>query len=129
MLATEKQRLKKLSDAPEAIRYYLDPALSYDPASLVWKKMAPEALPAVLQDVFATLTALSEKDWTAEAVQTALQSLVESSKRGVGDVFWPTRVALTGKEQSPSPHEVAAVLGREESLKRIEKALKLVNKV
>ncbi|MDP2630760.1 MAG: hypothetical protein Q8P56_05110, partial [Candidatus Uhrbacteria bacterium] len=40
-----------------------------------------------------------------------------------GDFLWPLRVALTGAQRSPSPFEVAWVLGKKESLKRLEKAI------
>jgi glutamyl/glutaminyl-tRNA synthetase len=39
-------------------------------------------------------------------------------------VFWPVRVALSGEEKSPSPVELAVALGKEESLKRIKRAIK-----
>lgn len=129
MLATEQPRLKRLSDVAEAIRFYLDPELVYEPSQLVWKKMSPEQLPSVLQEVRQALNALSEGEWASEGIQNALQGVVTASGRGVGDVFWPTRVALTGKEQSPSPHEVAAVLGKVESLRRIDLAIERVNKL
>jgi glutamyl/glutaminyl-tRNA synthetase len=40
-----------------------------------------------------------------------------------GDVFWPVRVALSGEMKSPSPVELLAALGKEESLKRLEIAV------
>jgi len=40
-----------------------------------------------------------------------------------GDLLWPLRAALTGEQKSPSPFEVAWVLGRSESLKRLNMAL------
>lgn len=128
ILALEQSRIKRLDEVGEAIKFYLDPELSYDPSALVWKKMAPEQLPSVLTDVKAVLERVPEADWSGDRVQADLQKLVADTNRGVGDVFWPTRVALTGKTQSPSPHEVAAVLGKTETLRRIDLALKLVNK-
>ena len=45
---------------------------------------------------------------------------------GKGEVLWPLRVALTGQEKSPDPFVSAAILGREESLRRIDIALKKI---
>jgi len=43
-------------------------------------------------------------------------------------VLWPLRVALSGKEKSPGPFEILEVLGKEEALTRITKAIgKLAN--
>ena len=47
-----------------------------------------------------------------------------AEKEGRGDVLWPFRVALSGKRFSPGPFEMAEILGKEESLKRVIKALK-----
>ena len=47
----------------------------------------------------------------------------EAQKMGDrGKLLWPLRVALTGKEASAGPFEVASVLGKEKSLKRIKRA-------
>jgi len=40
-----------------------------------------------------------------------------------GQLLWPLRAALTGSQFSPGAFEVAAVLGKPESLKRIKIAL------
>ncbi len=43
-----------------------------------------------------------------------------------GKLLWPLRVALTGKEASAGPFEIAEILGKEKTLKRIEEARSLV---
>jgi glutamyl/glutaminyl-tRNA synthetase len=128
ILALEQSRIKRLDEVAPAIKPYLDPNLEYESSALVWKKMTPDQVPAVLQDVRVALEHIPDSEWAGERIQADLQKVVADTKRGVGDVFWPTRVALTGKTQSPSPHEVAEVLGKEESLRRLDYAIKLVNK-
>jgi len=49
-----------------------------------------------------------------------------ADKEGRGSVLWPLRVALSGKEKSPDPFTIADMLGKQESLSRIEKVLKLL---
>ena len=49
-----------------------------------------------------------------------LLSKTNSADRG--KLLWPLRVALTGKKASASPFEVAAILGKEKTLKRIKEA-------
>ena len=53
------------------------------------------------------------------------KNLLEASEENRGEFLWPLRVALTGEQKSPPPFECAWVLGKEETLKRIEKALNL----
>jgi glutamyl/glutaminyl-tRNA synthetase len=43
-----------------------------------------------------------------------------------GEILWPMRVALVGREHSPGPFEVSAVLGKKEVLKRLAKAIKII---
>ena len=40
-----------------------------------------------------------------------------------GDVFWPARAALSGREASPSPIEILWALGKKEALERLSGAL------
>ena len=50
-------------------------------------------------------------------------------ERGGGDrgkLLWPLRAALSGRKTSPGPFEIMAVLGKNEVLKRIEKAISYV---
>jgi len=58
-----------------------------------------------------------------EMLTETLGSVVHELGLKNGDVFWPVRVALSGQEKSASPVEFLWVLGKEESIKRIEKAV------
>jgi glutamyl/glutaminyl-tRNA synthetase len=47
----------------------------------------------------------------------------EAEKTGDrGELLWPLRVALTGKEASAGPFEIAEILGKEKTLQRIKEA-------
>ncbi len=48
---------------------------------------------------------------------------------GRGEVLWPLRVALCGRAASPGPFEIMEVLGREETLARIDTALEKLEKL
>ena len=58
--------------------------------------------------------------WTAESVEAALRGVVERSGRKPKQVFQPLRVALTGTTVSPGIFETVALLGRDETLARID---------
>ena len=53
--------------------------------------------------------------------EAAIMSYAE--ERGKGDVLWPLRYALSGKEKSPDPMTLVKILGVEESRKRVETAI------
>ncbi len=68
--------------------------------------------------------ALSEADpFTEETVEAALRCVVEESGWKPGKVFQPVRVAISGTTASPGIFESVALLGRDEVLARIDRAL------
>lgn len=75
------------------------------------------------------------KEETARLLQGAV-NLIEgdgdlmayAEKEGKGNVLWPVRYSLTGADASPDPFIMMEVLGKEKSLKRLEKAIEILNK-
>ncbi|MGZ4269292.1 MAG: glutamate--tRNA ligase [Solirubrobacteraceae bacterium] len=68
--------------------------------------------------------ALADVDpWTAEAIEPALGGVLEARGFKPRDLYQPIRVALAGTTVSPGIFETLAVLGRDESLARIDRAL------
>ena len=61
--------------------------------------------------------------FTVENIESALREVVESSGMKPGKVFQPVRVAIAGTTISPGIFESVALLGREETLARIDRAL------
>ncbi len=61
--------------------------------------------------------------FTLETVQAALEGVVAARAVKPKQVFQPIRVALAGRAISPGIFETLAVLGRDESLRRIDAAL------
>ena len=63
--------------------------------------------------------ALIEIDWTKEAIHNAMNEVVTSHAVKFPKLAMPLRVLLTGIAQSPSIDAVMAILGRDETLKRL----------
>ena len=61
--------------------------------------------------------------FTVENVETALREVVESQGVKPAKVFQPVRVAIAGTTVSPGIFESVALLGRDETLARIDSAL------
>ena len=87
---------------------------------LKWKNDAStkDVLPR-LQKVLSLLEQLDE-DTNVEKVKDAVWPY--ALKVGKGEVLWPLRVALTGKEKSPDPFTIIHVIGPKEAVERIKKA-------
>ena len=58
--------------------------------------------------------------WEEESIKETLWGY--ASEMGRGEVLWPIRVSLSGKEKSPSPFYIACAIGKEETLGRLESA-------
>lgn len=56
-------------------------------------------------------------DWSMDGIKSTLMPYAEEA--GKGNVLWPLRVALSGREKSPDPFTIAEILGKEETLKRL----------
>jgi len=100
--------------------YFLED-IEYDPEAVAknWKDPAEAA--GLLR---ATRDALAKSsEWTSEALETGLRELAASRGIAAGKVFQPLRVALTGLTVSPGIFEMLLQMGRDLSLKRIEKAI------
>ena len=71
------------------------------------------------------LSIINDSDFNRENLEKIFIKESERAKnKDKGRLLWPLRVALTGLEKSPGPFEILEILGKKESLKRIEKAIK-----
>lgn len=69
------------------------------------------------------------QDWTNEGIYNALKALIEEMGIKNGQMLWPVRTALSGKPTSPcGASELAEVLGKEETLVRLNKGIELLSK-
>lgn len=121
VLTIERERLVRLTEIGDANTFFFVSDLSYDAVLLNWKENTPEMAKEALQKSQGILSELSDTDWASKEIVEKV--LMEAAGEKRGDFLWPLRVALTGAQRSPSPFEVAWVLGKEESLKRLEKAI------
>ena len=64
--------------------------------------------------------------WTKLKLERKIGEWIKKKEYGTGDVLWPLRVALSGQKNSPGPYEIAEVLGKEETIKRINLAIEKI---
>lgn len=121
VLTIERDRLVRLVDIGDNNPFFFISGLSYDTTLLYWKQNTPVMTKEALEKSQEILSNLTEAEWSKKEVLEKI--LLEAAGDKKGDLLWPLRVALTGAERSPSPFEVAWVLGKEESLKRLERAI------
>jgi glutamyl-tRNA synthetase len=66
---------------------------------------------------------LGQVEWTAEAIEAFLRGYAERNQLGMGKVAQPIRVAVTGSTVSPAIGETLELLGRDKTLRRIDRCL------
>ena len=101
----------------------------YDTAMYAHKKMktTPETSLEVLRELLPVLEV--QEDYSNDALYSLLLKFVEEKGCKNGYVLWPVRTAVSGKQMTPcGATEMMEILGKEESLKRIRKAIELLEK-
>lgn len=119
VLTIEQERLNKLSEVGEYNKFFFRKA-DYPADLLKWKSISNSDLKKSLEKSNDVLEKIDENKWTIEFLE---KNLLKAAGDKRGDLLWPLRVALTGEKKSPPPFEVLWVLGKNESLKRLNFAL------
>jgi glutamyl-tRNA synthetase len=96
---------------------FVNPLPGYNKEALKWKQ-EPDLVNTkiYLETAIDILSKLD--DYSKESIKSALWPLAE--EKGKGNVLWPIRFALTGKDKSPDPFVTSEILGKEETLKRLK---------
>ncbi len=74
-----------------------------------------------LKTILGRIDLIPEEHFVMQAVKDAVWEY--ASAEGRGDVLWPMRFSLSGREKSPDPFILSAILGKNESMKRINGAI------
>lgn len=121
VIKLEQERMEKLGDIAQLTEYFFVDTLTYPTESLVWKKSTAADATHWLTAVQAALDKVD--DWSQTGLEQYLRQWIVDQGASNGDILWPLRVALTSRDKSPNPFEVAAVLGKQRSLSRIAVAV------
>jgi glutamyl-tRNA synthetase len=110
-----KERAKTLVELKAGAAYlFAQRPLTLDDKA---RQIMAEADHGAMQDLIALLDAV--KDWTAPALEQAVKAFAEARGLKLGKLAQPLRASLTGLATSPPIFDVLAVLGHDESMKRL----------
>ncbi len=114
------ERISKWKDLENESEFgFYKDAGDYAAENLIWKKSDNEKTLAHLGKV---KELLQNADYSSvESVKSAVWDYAEAAGRG--DVLWPLRYSLSGKDKSPDPFTLAYILGKDEAVSRIENAI------
>ena len=118
-----KTRIEIFPDIEPLIDFF-EELPEYDVAMYTHKKMktTPETSLTVLKEIYPVIEA--QEDFTNDALYEMLVSFAKGHEYKNGYVMWPVRTAVSGKQMTPGgATELMELLGKEESLKRINDAI------
>lgn len=127
--AMVKTRIEVFPDIKDHVDFF-EKVPEYETSMYVHKKMKTneETSLQVLKEVQPLLEA--QEDFSNDALFAMLSAYAKEHGYKVGYVMWPIRTALSGKQMTPAgATEILEVLGKEESLVRIQAAIEKLTKV
>lgn len=122
-IATTKERMKNLADFRKEAEFIFSIA-EYPASMLAWKNASATKTAALLEHVLGVLNKDAGDAFPSEHATTELMEY--AAQEGRGDVLWPLRVSLSGRENSPGPAELLRILGKSESVKRVSEAIQKI---
>jgi len=125
IIGLHQTRIKRLDEIAPSTDYFFKKDLGYPKELLKWQNMTWPEVSSSLDELEKILSGIGEENWNLTNLQNVLQLEAEKLPNR-GYMLWPLRAALTGKESSAGPFEVAEALGKEKVLQRIKEAINLI---
>lgn len=120
LVGIERTRANTLSDFAEVGSFFFE-LPNYEPKLLIWKETAMKDVRTTLQKIYAGLNEIVDSGFNRATTTEVITSIIGDQNRGM--VLWPLRVALSGQQSSPDPIDIMEVLGKQESLRRVQIAI------
>jgi glutamyl-tRNA synthetase len=115
-----KERVSFASELWEQVDFFFEAPSGYH--KKFRKKAIKNDTPEVLRSIRDILG--SQGDFTSKNLENQVKEWVENNELGFGKVMNPLRLALVGEGKGPHVFDILEILGKEESLKRIDALLK-----
>ena len=113
-----KERASFVSEFWEMSDFFFVAPTSYDEKA---KKNWKEETPALMQELISILREIT--DFTATNIETIVKNWMTTNEIGMGKVMQPFRLSLVGALKGPHLFDIVELIGKEETIKRIENAI------
>lgn len=117
-----RERVKTLNELADSILYFFQEFDDYDAKAA--KKVFKVTAMQPLQMLYDKLSAVEA--WTAIEIHQVIQEITTELEINMGKVGQPLRVAVTGGSFSPPIDQTVAMIGKENSLHRIQRAIEYI---
>lgn len=113
-----KERANFVSDFWDLTDFFFQAPTSYDEkASKNWK----EETPALMQELISVLENI--EDFSSANIETIVKDWLTKNEIGMGKVMQPFRLSLVGALKGPHLFDIVEIIGKEETISRIQKAI------
>ena len=114
-----KERADFVTDFWELSDYFFLAPTSYDEKAVKnWK----EETPALMQQLISVIENIG--DFSSENMETIIKDWMTKNEIGMGKVMQPFRLSLVGALKGPHLFDIAEMIGKEETMRRLESAIK-----
>lgn len=117
-----KERSKTLTELANSLRNYIADDVEYNEKAKA--KFLNEGSRDLLIELKDKLMVV--RDFSAEEIEKVFRTIIEKHNVKLGNLAQPVRVAITGSTESPGIFEVLEIMGKEKTLKRLEKAINTI---
>lgn len=120
------ERIVKWSDVDAMLSSgeleYFVSAPSFAKEKLIYKDIPSEKITENLNAVIKALESIPDENFDQENIKNSVMEVANKAENR-GAVLHPMRYALTGLDKSPDPFTVGGILGKNETISRLKKAL------
>ncbi|MES2812348.1 MAG: glutamate--tRNA ligase [Bacteroidota bacterium] len=118
IVSLNKERANFVNDLWELTDYFFVAPTSYDEKAVKnWK----EETPGLMTQLIGVLEGIS--DFTSANIETIVKEWLTANEIGMGKVMQPFRLSLVGKMMGPHLFDIVEMIGKQESIQRIQKAI------
>jgi len=126
VVAAVREKVKLLTELADGSEYFFKDISEYDPKGVA-KRFKKDGTVRLLESGRKALE--DAEDFKVETVEKIYRDLIDKLGIKGGDIIHPTRLALSGKTVGPGLFDIISILGKEECLKRMDKAIEFIKKM
>lgn len=126
VVSAVREREKTLNEIAEAMSYYFNDEFDYDEKG-VKKYFEKDGVDNILKEAIEVLDKVD--DFNLVETEKAYRDLIEKLDIKSGDLFHPTRLAISGRTFGPGLFDIMELLGKKKTIERIKKAIKYIENI
>lgn len=121
IVETVKERATFIKDLWDLTQFYFLSPSEYDEKAV--KKAWKEDTPTLMHELTRILNDIT--DFSEDTISSIVKGWITGKEIGFGKIMMPLRIALVGSLQGPDLFQIAAMIGKTETIQRIENAIEI----